>query len=204
MDVRLNLVNASSDTDHPRIVIFQRNPAAVDNLAIAWRVIPMPPPNVSFPFAYPLEIALAASDAWGNVTPPVTVSDGQLYGMVRTPSGDALQYLGAAASREQVQCRNDLTQGAISANLYRDGKLLMSKTAIVPGQTAAFTVVPEIFVGAVASVEEGQVINDAVLSTIDTRFPLLGIVSADIVITGGGSGPEAPPLVFSLENVVRM
>lgn len=204
MDIRLNLVNASSDTDHPQIVIFQQNPVAVDNFAIAWRVIPMPQPNVSFPFAYPLDIALAASDSWGNVMPPVTAYDGQLYGVVRTPSGDALQYLGAATSREQVQCRNDLTQGAISANLYRDAKLLMTKTAVAPGQTAAFAVVPEIFVGAVVAVEEGQVMNDAILSTIDTRFSLLGIASADIVITGGGSGPEAPPLVFSLENVVRM
>ena len=35
-----------------------------------------------------------------------------------------------------------------------------------------------------------------------TEVNLVGIASADIVLTGGGSGETAKPFVFALENVV--
>ena len=44
--------------------------------------------------------------------------------------------------------------------------------------------------------------NSAIISNINTEISLLGIVSADIVMTGGGSGPNATAFVFTLENVV--
>jgi hypothetical protein len=36
---------------------------------------------------------------------------------------------------------------------------------------------------------------------VNTQISLLGISSADIVMTGGGPGPESPPFIFSLANV---
>jgi hypothetical protein len=42
----------------------------------------------------------------------------------------------------------------------------------------------------------------AVVSNINTELSLLGIKSADIVMTGGGPGASATPFAFSLENVV--
>ena len=44
--------------------------------------------------------------------------------------------------------------------------------------------------------------NSAILSDINTELSLLGIQSADIVMTGGGAGPQATPFEFTLENVV--
>jgi hypothetical protein len=37
---------------------------------------------------------------------------------------------------------------------------------------------------------------------VNTEISLEGIASADIVMTGGGSGSSAQPFVFSLQNVV--
>ena len=42
----------------------------------------------------------------------------------------------------------------------------------------------------------------AVVSNINTEISLLGIASADIVMTGGGPGANSTPFAFSLQNVV--
>ena len=39
-------------------------------------------------------------------------------------------------------------------------------------------------------------------SDVNSEIGLLGVQSADIVMTGGGVGPNATPFKFSLENVV--
>ena len=49
---------------------------------------------------------------------------------------------------------------------------------------------------------EGQPLNAAIVSSVNTEISLLGIASADIVMTGGGAGPGAKPFVFTLQNVV--
>ncbi len=44
--------------------------------------------------------------------------------------------------------------------------------------------------------------SPAVVASTNTEFSLLGIASADIVMTGGGSGLDARPFEFNIENVV--
>jgi hypothetical protein len=44
--------------------------------------------------------------------------------------------------------------------------------------------------------------DSAVVEQVNTEFSLLGIASADIVMTGGGSGPDAQPFSFTFQNVV--
>lgn len=74
---------------------------------------------------------------------------------------------------------------------------------IPPRGFAEFVTHPEIWIGVVSSIEEGSIINSAVEQEIRTRFDLARIESADIVMTGGGSGPNSRPFMFTLENVVR-
>jgi hypothetical protein len=50
---------------------------------------------------------------------------------------------------------------------------------------------------------QGQVMNSATVSQISTELSLLGVRSADIVMTGGGPGPNATPFQFTLSNVVK-
>ena len=85
---------------------------------------------------------------------------------------------------------NNLQAGAINAMIYKAGNLFATRTNIAPGQLAAFEFKPTIWIGIVSQVMRGQIMNEAIMSSIDTEISLLGLASADIVMTGGGPGPE--------------
>jgi hypothetical protein len=44
--------------------------------------------------------------------------------------------------------------------------------------------------------------DSAIISNIDTEISLLGLASADIIMTGGGPGQNSTPFEFQLANVV--
>lgn len=204
MDIQLNLINHSHDVANSEYVIFQKNVAEnFGEIAIAWRVIKNLGISDNHPFVYPLEFKVSAGDAWGNHTPQLSATDGQVFEMAREKSGDVLRGTNLrASSPTEVEVQNVLPQGGISANIYRHGKLLASKTNVSPGQKAVFQFKPRIFIGAVSGVEEGKVMNSAVIKTINTEIDLLGISKANIIITGGGGGPSATPFEFTLSDVV--
>ena len=77
-----------------------------------------------------------------------------------------------------------------------------SKTSIAPGQKAVFHFKPTIWIGAISQVAQGEVMNSAIINDVETEISLLGIASADIVMTGGGSGAASTAFEFNLENVV--
>lgn len=202
-NIKLNFVNKSADVNNSSIVIFQKNVAEdFDELAVAWRVIQNCGRNDSHPFVYPLIFDVSASDSYGNFTPQMQAYDGQAYQMIKDTSGDVLQLSNTpAVSSDEVEVNNNLATGAINANIYRNGKLLASKTGLVPGQKAVFQFLPKIFIGAVSQVEEGDVMNSAIIQQINTEINLFGIQSADIVMTGGGGGTSAVPYQFALANI---
>jgi hypothetical protein len=203
MNIKLNFINNSNDTNNTEIVIFQKNVATdFDELAVAWKVIRYCGQGDNHPFTFPMSLAVGASDSYGNYTPQLAAQNGLLFQMVQGPSGDQLVAAGSGSSPSEVQVLNALSMGAINANIYRDGKLLAIKTSIVPQQKVAFKFKPTIWIGVASQIDEGQVMNSAIISNINTEISLLGIASADIVMTGGGSGPTATPFAFSLQNVV--
>ncbi|MCB1053691.1 MAG: hypothetical protein KDC71_24015 [Acidobacteria bacterium] len=201
--VALNVINQSNDQNNSEIVIFQKNVATTfDEIAVAWRVIRNLGRGDYHPFTFPLNMTVGSSDSWGNFTPQLDAYPGQAFQMTLQPSGDVLSYQGAATSPTEVQVNNNLPSGAINANIFKNGKLLATKTSIAPGQKAVFEFKPTIFIGVVSQVQEGQIMNSAIISQINTEISLLGIASADIVLTGGGPGPNSSPFEFSLNNVV--
>ena len=102
----------------------------------------------------------------------------------------------------EVQLTNNLAQGSISANIYKDNKLLATKTSVAPNQMAAFKLQPSIWIGTAADVVQGQVMSSAIVDAVNTEISLLGLASADIVMTGGGTGPNATSIRFALQNTV--
>lgn len=202
MGVQLNFVNNSNDMNNSEIVIFQKNVAAgFDELAVAWLVIRHCGQGDNHPFEFPTAMQVGASDSYGNFTPQLDASNGQLFEMTSTASGDRLVAAGSGTSSKQVQVRNSLLKGAINASIYKAGKLLAVKTSIAPQQKAVFEFKPTIWIGVVSQVVQGQIMNSAIISTINTELSLLGIASADIVMTGGGTGANAKPFAFNLENI---
>jgi len=201
--IKLNFVNKSSDTSNNSVVIFQKNVAegAAEN-AIAWKVIENCGPMENHPFQYSPDLMVAAGDAYGNYTPQLTGSGGLAFDMVRSTSGELLEISAtAAASSTGIEVRNNLDLGAINANCYRDGRLLAREASLAPGEKAVFEFHPAIYIGVVSQVEEGDVISADVISQINFKISLLGIKSADIVMTGGGYGTDATAFKFTLENV---
>ncbi len=201
-DIKLNLINHSNDHNNSSVVILQKNQAtSFDELAIAWQVIANLGQGWNHPFVYPMGMTLATSDSWGNFSPQQGAAYGQQFAVVKDSSGDVLQYSGPSAEPNQLEVLNALQQGAINANVYKAGKLLAAKTSVAPGQKAVFHFEPTLWIGVVSQVVEGQVVDSAILSNINTEISLFGIASADIIMTGGGTGPDETPFVFTLTNV---
>lgn len=203
MDIKLNLINRSNDANNSQIVIFQKNAAADEREpAVAWQVIQNLGPGENHPFKYSIDTAISVGDSWGNYSPRLAAQNGQLFSMARTSSGDTLSLHGPATSPDEIECRNDLQQGAISVGLYKSGKLLLQKRSVAPGQQAVFVLQPKLFIEVVSQMEEGEFMDSAIMSNINTELSLLGIASADIIMSGGGPGPTSTPFRFTLENVV--
>ncbi len=202
MNVALNYVNRSKDTNNSDIVVFAKNTATgFDEVAVAWLVIRNCGQGDNHPFTYPMAMTISASDSYGNYTRQLAAQNGQLFRMVSSPSGDALTH-GGAASSNQVELRNDLAKGTIDARIFKDGRLFALKSSVAPKQKAVFQFKPTIWIGVASQVEQGSVVNSAIVSSVNTEISLLGIASADIVMTGGGQGASSTPFVFALENVV--
>lgn len=201
--IKLNFINRSNDMNNSNVVIFQQNVAEnFDELAVAWKVIQNCGRLDNHPFLYPMNFQVSASDSYGNYTPQLTAYDGQAFDMIKSNSGDILQLSTTPASSPyQVEVRNRLSLGAINASCLRDGKLLAVKTGLAPGQKAVFEFQPCIYIGVVSQVEEGEVMNSAIISQVNTEINLLGITSADIVMTGGGPGTSSTEFSFALENI---
>ncbi len=156
----------------------------------------------SHPFTYPYAVSVGVSDSNGNFSPQLAAEEGQMFKVTLTPSGDQLSFEGPASDPRSVQIVNGLERGAINAIVFRAGKPYATATSLAPQQNAVFQFRPTLWIGAVSQVREGDVLNSAIVSSVNTEISLLGIASADIVMTGGGPGPNSTPLRFTLQNVV--
>ncbi|TCP26733.1 hypothetical protein EV195_10271 [Tenacibaculum skagerrakense] len=201
--IKLNLINKSNDTNNSNIVIFQKNVASdYDETAVAWKVIKNFDKLDNHSFMFPVDFEISVSDSYGNYTNFNKATNGQTFGVTKDYSGDVLNLLSEPTKdKNQVEIQNNLTSGAVNANCYKDGKLLAVKTGISPGQKAFFEFHPRIYIGLISQIEEGDIINSAILSEINTVINLFGISGADIVMTGGGSGKKSSSFNFVLENI---
>jgi hypothetical protein len=201
MDIKLNFINNSSDANNSQIVIFAKNVAAdARDAAVAWKLIENCGPRDNHAFVYPVATTIAGSDRWGNYAPMLQASAGQRFSMEPDPEGDMLKPSGQAGHPAEIEVFNAFPDGTIGAGIYKNYKLYAYADA-APGEKATFQFKPTIWIGVVSELEEGEVMGPAIVSSINTEFSLLGVASADIVMTGGGAGQSATPFVFTLANV---
>ena len=202
-EVKLNLINRSNDENNSSVVIFQKNIAnKIDNTTVAWRVIQNCETGKQHTFVFPLQFQVCANDSLGNYTPKLNAHDGQNFAMVEELGGNILT-LGKhpALFADEVEIENSLVQTPIGGNVYRDGKLLAVKPNLKPGQKATFQFQPSIFIGVNSEVEEGELIDLEMISQASTEIDLLGIESADIVMTKSPANTDL--FEFTLENISR-
>lgn len=201
--IKLRLVNQSFDRNNSRILIFQRNVQPnYQEVPVAWKVIENLGQDWTHPFDYPAQLQVSTSDCNGNRSGLMESDQAMRWGVFRTESGNQLQYVGPSSGRvPELQVANGLPLGAIDANIYRAGKLLATKTGVAPGQMAVFRFAPVLSICVASQVTEGASLDAAILSRANTELSLSGLLSADIVMTGGGSGKTAMPFRFTLQNI---
>lgn len=200
--IQLRFVNESNDHNNSEILVFSKNVATTaSEVAVAWTVIRNCGRGAWHPFAYPMASQVGAIDADGNYMPLLDAQPGMLFEEKMDPSGHVLVPAGEGTSAEEIQILNGLEQGAITACVYKDGRLFASQPGIMPQQKAAFSFKPTIWIGVASQVSEGAQLDSAIVSSVNTEISLYGISSADIVMTGGGAGPDAQPFMFTLQNV---
>ncbi len=203
MFIELTFIDNAIDVNNVNVALFQKNEAmGFSDIAIAWRVIKNCGRGWSHTFRYPMGFEVGVKDSYNNVSDHKRATNGERWKAVLDASGNVLVKDSVpSASAKDVEVYNGLGTGSIDAQIYKDGKLLAQKTGVAPEQKAVFQFKPTLWVGVVAQVEEGQAMNSAILSDINTEISLLGIRKANLVMTGGGSGPNAEPYKFTLEPI---
>lgn len=203
MDVQLNFINNSNDTNNSDVVIFQRNVAShFDELPVAWKVIKHCGIGGNHLFTFPMDMTVRVIDIYGNITPQLTAKYGDLYSMELGTSGADLVFAGKGTSAKEVQVLNNLRKGPIIVSICKDERLLATGGRVYPQQKAVFEFKPTICIGVALQAEEGHLITSAILSRGNYELSLTGIASADIIMRGGGPGHNSTPIYFNLENIV--
>jgi hypothetical protein len=201
MNIELTVINHSNDQNNSAIVIFSKNVATqFEETSIAWQVIQNLGRNWSHVVHYPMDNFVGCQDAWGNRSDIHFAQPGQRWEVTRTTSGDTISIdNNPASSPNELEIVNNLSEGSIDAQIYKDGKLFSMKTGVAPGQKAVFEFKPTIWIGVVSQMEQGAVMNSAIISNINTEISMMGLVKANIIMTGGGEGSSALPFKFTVE-----
>ena len=199
--IELTFINQSNDMNNSDVVIFAKNAAeSFNEICVAWKVIKNCGRGWSHKFNYPMGFHVGAQDAYGNTSNQNQASFGQKWEIVHTASGDQIQLsTEPASSFNEVELQNSMERGSIDAGIYKDGNLFLTKTGVSPAQKAVFSFKPTFWIGVVSQVQQGEVINSAIISSVNTEISLLGISKANIIMTGGGTGPNATPFSFELQ-----
>jgi hypothetical protein len=202
--LKLTLINDSSDANNSTVLVFQQNViASLGEYAVAWQVIQNLGRGWTNTFEYDFDLEIGAMDSYGNTSPLLSATPGQLFSVYSAPSGDQIKANGSVPNKtSEIWIQNDLGTGAMNACIYRSGQLLATKTGVAPGQVSAFQFNPSIYIGVVSQwdVKPGQILNSAIMSAVNTQLSLAGLTGhASIVMSGGGAGRSATPFTFTLQ-----
>lgn len=208
--ILLKLINRSKDQSNSEVVIFQENVA--ENFrphTVAWRVLRNVERDDYFYFEYSPIIEVGMCQTMGSRGMPrmTEVEPGLAYEVVDDISGQALRLSERwVGDPSRVEVFNEHSTGVFDTNCYRSGSLLATKESLMPGGIAAFQFQSCLNFAVVSEMEdldevtEGGIIDSYHLLDVTTTLNLGFMTSADIIMTGGGSGPDAEPFQFTLEN----
>jgi hypothetical protein len=199
----LKLVSRCPESRGLKIVMFQKNvtPAGRDTI-LAWKVIENCGYGNCHPFEYSESIEIAAGDGYGNYSPKLPAVEGNHFAVTPLFVGRKVTPQGPSARADSISVENGLPRGAISFNAFRNGRLLWKTPPMAPRQTALFRFEPTLWVTLAAEAREGENLSASAVAA-GAMLRLRGIGSADIMMTGGGQGPNSAPIDFTLENVTK-
>ncbi|NQZ11576.1 MAG: hypothetical protein HRT35_30875 [Algicola sp.] len=169
-NIKITYINKLMNNDLPTIFVFTKNETPTfDALkdGVAWRVIPDIGRASSSSFIFPINTSVGATWQNGqNKTQQLTSVIGNCYTVSKDQTGIVLAANGTASDTKSIDVNNDVNvPNGISAQLYKDGKLMMEKKIVGFGQKATFVLKPKLYWGVASEIEESQLLNSAVLST---------------------------------------
>ncbi|WP_262021684.1 hypothetical protein [Vibrio quintilis] len=189
-NIEITYINKSMNKDLPKIFVFTKNETPTfDALkeGVAWRVIPDIGRSSSSTFIFPVETSVGATWQSGqNKTQKLSSVIGKRYTISKDETGVVLAANGNASDTKSIDVNNDVNvPNGISAQLYKDGKLMMEKKIVGFGQKATFVLKPKLYWGLASEIEESQLLNSAVLNT-DSFFEqdLEGVTKATVSLNG--------------------
>ncbi|MBW8186318.1 hypothetical protein [Shewanella nanhaiensis] len=189
-NVEITYINKSMNKDLPTIFVFTKNETPTfDALkeGVAWRVIPDIGRASSSKFNFPIETSVGATWQGGqNKTQVLDSTIGKRYTVSKDDTGVVLAANGNASDTKSIDVNNDVNvPNGISAELYKDGKLMMTKNIVGFGQKATFVLKPKLYWGVASEIQESQLLNSAVLDT-DKFFEqdLEGVTKVTVSLNG--------------------
>jgi hypothetical protein len=196
--VVLTVLNRRRDGAASQLVLFKMNSAAAANPVLAWKVLRCAagrPARVVVPFSQQVGVF----NPRGAHAGLESASAGECFQVAdrATVSGAAAPLLSrgqrAAIGPNMVGVHNGTSDGVLDVVLYKDGRPLYREAALAPGGTMVFEVLPYLHAALCTGVAEGAVLDAATVAAA-TRISLLGLKSADLILTGA-AGEEKIKLV---------
>lgn len=201
-NIEITYINKSMNKDLPTIFVFTKNETPTfDALkeGVAWRVIPDIGRASSSQFNFPVETSVGATWQGGqNKTQVLSSTIGKRYTVSKDDTGVVLAANGNASDTKSIDVNNDVNvPNGISAELYKDGKLMMTKNIVGFGQKATFVLKPKLYWGVASEIQESQLLNSAVLNT-DSFFEqdLEGVTKVTVSLNGNAETGYS----FKIEN----
>jgi len=188
--INITYVNKSVNRDLPSVFIFTKNFMPSFNVytdAVAWKIIDLVGRGSSCAFEYPMETQVRAS--WNErsyKTRLLEASIGDQFIVKEDNTGIVLQKGSSASQTNGIDIVNHVkVSNGVSAQLYKDGKLLMQKNIVTHNQRATFILHPKIYWGIASEIQEGEFISSAVINS--THFfeqDLEGVTEATVSLNG--------------------
>ncbi len=189
-DIKITYTNKSMNKDLPTVFVFTKNETPTFDVlkeGVAWRTIPDIGRGSSSSFVFPIVTEVGAAWQGGMNKTQVLPSDiGKRYTVSQNDAGIVLAANGNASDTKSIDVNNDANiQDGVSASLYKDGKLMLTKNIVDYDQKATFVLKPKLYWGIASEIEESQLINSAVLNT-DSFFEqdLEGVTEVNVSLNG--------------------
>jgi hypothetical protein len=189
-DIKITYTNKSMNKDLPTVFVFTKNETPTFDVlkeGVAWRTIPDIGRGSSSSFVFPIVTEVGAT--WNgdmNKTQILESNIGKRYTVSQNDTGIVLAENGNASDTKFIDVNNNANiQDGVSASLYKDNKLMLSKKIVGYGQKATFVLKPKLYWGIASEIQESQLINSAVLDT-DSFFEhdLEGVTEVNISLNG--------------------
>jgi hypothetical protein len=200
--VNITYVNKSMNMDLPNIFIFMKNEIPTFDCledGVAWKVIKDVGRESSCQFVFPIDTEVSSSWNGGscktNKLPSVI---GNKYIVSKDDTGIVITADGSAGNTRSIDvCNNVHVENGISVDLYKDGRIMMSKNIVGYDQKATFVLHPKLYWGIASEIQEGEQLSSAVLDS-DHFFEqnLEGVSNVTIALYGNAQDGYQ----FKIEN----